>query len=59
LLEYELDNKDLADSLYEKSSYHGLKFQRIPLKQSTSLMDIIPGNRWRVAVNINIERDEI
>ncbi len=59
LLEYELDNKLLADSLFENSKQYGSKFQRIPLRQSTPFKAVSSDNRWRVAANVKIEIDEI
>lgn len=58
ILEYELDNNLLANSLYERSLKFGSKFQRIPLRQSLPFNDSSSDNRWRVAVNIKIEIDE-
>jgi predicted transcriptional regulator of viral defense system len=58
LLEYELDNKLLADSLYKQSLEYGSKYQRIPLRQSVSFKGSSSDNRWRVARNIEIEIDE-
>ena len=58
LLEYELDNKLLADSLYKQSLEYGSKYQRIPLRQSVSFNGSSSDNRWRVARNIEIEIDE-
>ena len=58
LLEYELDNQLLADSLYKRSMEYSSKFQRIPLRQSVSFKDSSSDNRWRVARNIEIEIDE-
>ena len=58
LLEYELDNQLLADSLYERSIEYGSKFQRIPLRQSVPFSGSSSDNRWRVAANIEIEIDE-
>lgn len=58
LLEYELDNQLLAESLYKRSMKYGSKFQRIPLRQSLPFNDSSSDNRWRVATNIEIEIDE-
>ncbi|MBL7114058.1 MAG: type IV toxin-antitoxin system AbiEi family antitoxin [Bacteroidales bacterium] len=58
LLEYELNNQLLADSLYKRSMKYGSKFQRIPLRQSVPFNGSSSENRWRVAKNIEIEIDE-
>jgi predicted transcriptional regulator of viral defense system len=58
LLEFELDNKLLANSLYEKSMVYGSKFQRIPLRQSVPFNGSSSDNRWRVAKNTEFEIDE-
>ena len=59
LFEYELDNQILADQLYKRSMEFGSRFQRIPLRQSIPHQDSLSDNRWRVAVNIEIEMDDI
>ena len=58
LFEFELNNKLLADPLFNKSKKYGLQFQRIPLRQSVPFNGSSSGNRWRVAANIEIEIDE-
>ena len=58
LLEYELDNQLLADSLYKRSREYSSIFQRIPLRQSVPFNGSSSDNRWRVARNIEIEIDE-
>jgi predicted transcriptional regulator of viral defense system len=59
LFEFELDNQLLADQLYKRSMEFGSRFQKIPLKQSIPHQDSLSDNRWRVAVNIEIEMDDI
>ena len=59
LFEYELNNQLLADQLYQRSREFGSSFQRIPLRQSIPHKDSSSDNRWRVAVNVEIEMDDI
>jgi len=59
LFEYELDNQSLADQLYKRSLEFGSRFQKIPLRQSIPYRDSLSDNRWCVAVNIEIEMDDI
>jgi predicted transcriptional regulator of viral defense system len=59
LFEYELDNQSLADQLYKRSMEFGSRFQKIPLRQSIPYQDSLSDNRWCVAVNIEIEMDDI
>ena len=59
LFEYELNNQLLADQLYQRSRELGSSFQRIPLRQSIPHKDSSSDNRWRVAVNVEIEMDDI
>ncbi len=59
LFEFELDNQLLADTLYKRTMEYGSRFQRIQLRQSVPYQGILPDNRWRVAVNIEIEMDDI
>jgi len=59
LFEYELDNQLLADQLYKRSMEFGSRFQRIPLRQSIPHQDSLSDNRWRVAINVEIEMDDI
>jgi hypothetical protein len=37
----------------------GSRFQKIPLRQSIPYHDSLSDNRWCVAVNIEIEMDDI
>ncbi len=59
LFEYELDNQLLSDQLYKRSMEYGSRFQRIPLRQSIPHQHSLSHNRWRVAVNVEIEMDDI
>lgn len=59
LFEYKLDNKALADALYEQALKYGSRFQKIPFRQSVPYKGIPADNRWRIAVNVEIERDDI
>ena len=58
LFEYELDNQLLADALYKQAMKYGSRFQKIPFRQSVPYQGIVADNRWRVAVNIEIEMDD-
>jgi predicted transcriptional regulator of viral defense system len=59
LFEYEIDNQMLADALFKQAMKNGCRFQKIPFRQSVPYQGIAADNRWRVAVNIEIEMDDI
>lgn len=58
LLDIELENKTLANRLFEKSLEYELSFFRIPLKSSVLFKGFSSDNRWSVIANIDIEIDE-
>ena len=58
LLDVVLEEKMLADHLYEISRYAQLKFFRTPLKASGAVKELSSDQRWKVIVNTEIEIDE-
>ena len=58
LLEYALENKLLADTLYIALQQQGITFFRTPLKTSASITRCPTNERWKVIENTKIEIDD-
>jgi len=59
LLENELEQSDLAKTLFIKSQEFDCKFQKIPLKYSKSTRDCEINAKWKIIINETIEIDEL
>jgi len=58
ILDRVIENKELADSLFQSLERVGTKLFRIPLKASVPSSGFPSDERWKVIVNIEIEMDE-
>jgi hypothetical protein len=58
ILEQILNNKILADALYQTMQKSEAKFFRIPLKASAAVKGFSSDDRWKVIINTKIEIDE-
>ena len=58
LMEYELDKKELADTLFKAMKNLGKVFYRIPLKSNKATKGYETNERWKVVLNTEIEIDE-
>jgi predicted transcriptional regulator of viral defense system len=59
LLENELAQSELAETLFRKSQEYGCKFQKIPLKYSKSTEDCEINAKWKIIINETIEIDDL
>jgi len=59
LLEFEVEQSDLAEKLYLKSQEFNCKFQKIPLKYSKPTDDCKANAKWKIIINETIEIDEL
>ena len=57
LLDKILQQRTIADYLFEQSYKYGLNFFRVPLKTSADVKGFPSDNRWKVIVNTKIEID--
>lgn len=57
LLDNVLQQRTIADYLFEQSHKYGLNFFRVPLKTSAGVKGFLSDNRWKVIVNAKIEID--
>ncbi len=58
LLEHSLNQKELADALYQESKEAGLSFYRVPLKAAAPTKGKPTDENWKVIVNTEIDIDE-
>jgi predicted transcriptional regulator of viral defense system len=61
ILDEVLEQKELADTLYRKAIFSGVKFRRYPLQlisKGTTLSGYPVCNRWKIIINEQIEIDE-
>lgn len=58
LLEHALNQKELADALYQESKRAGLSFYRVPLKAAAPTKGEPTDENWKVIVNTEIDIDE-
>lgn len=58
ILEYKIDQKDLAEALFTKAKETGLSFFRVPLKADLPVKGFFSDEKWKVIVNTEIEVDE-
>jgi predicted transcriptional regulator of viral defense system len=59
LLEYPLEKKNLANTLYEKAQTFNCKFQQIPLKYCNKTENCEVDTKWKIIINEQIEIDEL
>ena len=59
LLENELEQSDLAETLFIKSQELNCKFQKMPLKYSKSIKDCETNAKWKIIINETIEIDDL
>ena len=59
LLENELEQSDLAETLYAKSQEFNCKFQKTPLKYSKPTENCKINTKWKIIINETIEIDDI
>ncbi len=57
LLDKPLNQRDLAEALFDKSQKVGLQFYRVPLKASSPDKGFSSDEKWKVVVNVEIETD--
>lgn len=58
IMEYKIDQKDLAEALFTKAKEAGLSFFRVPLKADLPVKGFSSDEKWKVIVNTEIEVDE-
>lgn len=58
LLEHALNQKELADALYQESKKAGLSFYRVPLKVGAPDKGLLTDENWKVIINAEIDVDE-
>jgi len=59
LIENELKHKKQAAILFSKAQIYACKFQKIPLKQSKSIVDCETNAKWKIIINETIETDSL
>ena len=57
ILEHVVDKQALADRLYAMAMQAGLKFYRIPIKKTGSIVGFPFNDRWKLIINSEIEID--
>ncbi|MCC6767942.1 MAG: hypothetical protein IT240_02765, partial [Bacteroidia bacterium] len=56
--DHTLNQKVLADALYQESKKAGLSFYRVPLKAKGPDKGLPTDEKWKIIINTEIEVDE-